>query len=632
MSRNLKKFIVASFDLLTIILSAVISIAFLFPFVFFPPHVILMIVGFTCLIYLVLGYIFNLFSRINHCTGITEVTILVSCLTLSFVISNSLAYNFIPEPLLSLRFYSLTYLFSVLSIVGSRLVIRLFFEYMHRKNKEPKIENQVRTLVVGAGDGGSVFISSLNRFPNKLNVVAVVDDDNTKQGSFLYGVPVIGKIKDIPTLVKTKDIEQITIAIPSLPAEAYEKIIDLCHNSDVIVNKMPYIENVLQGKLESNQFRDVDVVDLLGREEVKLDMEQISNELKGKTILVSGAGGSIGSEICRQISKFKPERILLLGHGENSIYQIDRELRGLYKNTIEIIPLIADIQDRERIFDIMLKFKPDRVYHAAAHKHVPMMEYNPFEAVKNNIYGTKNMAEAAKAAGVERFIMVSTDKAVNPPNVMGATKCIAEMIVTGLNEPGKTKFAAVRFGNVLGSRGSVVPLFQEQIKKGGPLTVTDFRMTRYFMTIPEASRLVIQAGTLVKGGEVFVLDMGEPVKIVDLAKKVVKLSGLTEKEIPVIETGIRPGEKLFEELLISSEKINEKVYDKIFVGKVVNKPLFTIMREVEAWSDLSQDDLKEQLISFANRSNDTHKPSQSVLNKNQNENKEMNLQNGYVRA
>lgn len=630
MSRNLKKLIVASFDLSTIILSAIISILFLVPFVYFPPSVIFISIGFTCITYLIVGNAFKIFSNINHRTGITEVMILVVSVSLSFILSNSFAINFVPEPLLSLRFYFLTYLFSVLSIIGSRMILRLYYEYTFRKNKEPVIEDQIRTLVVGAGNGGSIFIRSIKSFPNKLNVVAIVDDDQTIQGTFLFGVPIIGKIKDLPTIVRAKNVEQITIAIPSLPAEAYENIVDLCNQTDVIVNKMPYIEDILQGKLGSNQFRDIDVVDLLGREEVKLDMEQISTELYGKTILVSGAGGSIGSEICRQVSKFSPSKILLLGHGENSIYQIDRELRNLYNDTIEIVPLIADIQDRERIFDIMKKYKPNRVYHAAAHKHVPMMEYNPYEAVKNNVYGSKNMAEAAKAAGVDRFIMVSTDKAVNPPNVMGATKRLAEMIVTGLNEPGKTKFAAVRFGNVLGSRGSVVPLFQEQIKNGGPLTVTDFRMTRYFMTIPEASRLVIQAGTLVKGGEIFVLDMGEPVKIVDLAKKVVKLSGFTEKEIPVVETGIRPGEKLFEELLVDSEQTDQKVYDKIFVGKVVNKPLFTIMREVNTWSNLSPEELREELISFANDVNVTFENSQEQTGKNMLEKGELKLQGGYA--
>lgn len=279
---------------------------------------------------------------------------------------------------------------------------------------------------------------------------------------------------------------------------------------------------------------------------------------------------------------------------------IEKELRNLKHNGVEIIPIIADIQDRDRIFEVMEEHKPDRVYHAAAHKHVPLMEYNPREAVKNNIYGTKNMAEAAKAANVKSFVMISTDKAVNPPNVMGATKRIAEMIVTGLNEKGKTNFVAVRFGNVLNSRGSVIPLFKEQIKNGGPITLTDFRMTRYFMTIPEASRLVIQAGSLAKGGEIFVLDMGEPVKIHDLAKKMIKLSGKTEADIQVKETGIRPGEKLFEELLTNDEATQEQVFEKIFVGEVLNLPFHEVNAFVDSLDLLNDQELKKKLIKFAN--------------------------------
>ena len=364
---------------------------------------------------------------------------------------------------------------------------------------------------------------------------------------------------------------------------------------------MPSVEDIVQGTYEVNEFKEIDVTDLLGREEVKLDMEQIASQLSGQTVLVSGAGGSIGSEICRQIIRFSPKRILLLGHGENSIYLVHRELKPMAdKNQIDLVPVIADIQDRERIFEVMKTYKPDRVYHAAAHKHVPLMEYNPTEAVKNNIYGTKNMAEAAKAAGVQSFVMISTDKAVNPPNVMGATKRIAEMIVTGLNEKGKTNFVAVRFGNVLGSRGSVIPVFKEQIKNGGPITVTDFRMTRYFMTIPEASRLVLQAGSLAKGGEIFVLDMGEPVKIVDLAKKMIKLSGADREAIKITEAGIRPGEKLYEELLSTSENTKEQVYEKIFVGKVTNEPIDLVLDFVKDTEQLNDDQLKKQLVDFAN--------------------------------
>lgn len=318
---------------------------------------------------------------------------------------------------------------------------------------------------------------------------------------------------------------------------------------------------------------------------------------------MTGAGGSIGSEICRQVIRFNPRRLLLLGHGENSIYLIDRELRNNYQENItEIVPIIADIQDRKKIFAIMEDYQPEIVYHAAAHKHVPLMEYNPREAVKNNVYGTKNVAEAAKAAKVKNFVMVSTDKANNPPNVMGATKRIAEMIVTGLNEVGCTKFSAVRFGNVLGSRGSVIPVFREQIANGGPITITDFRMTRYFMTIPEASRLVIQSGALAKGGEIFILDMSEPVKIIDLAKNMIRLSGYSEEEIEIIETGIRPGEKLYEELLLDKERNDEAVFEKIFVGNITGYSIAEVMEFVEQLSD-DDKQLAKDVVAFANASN-----------------------------
>ena len=395
------------------------------------------------------------------------------------------------------------------------------------------------------------------------------------------------------------EVEQIVIAIPSLAPDDYERIVEYCQQTEVKVNAMPKYEQVITGKLSVSKLQEIDIADLLGRKEVKLDQQSLKSNIKCKTVLVTGAGGSIGSELCRQIAQFCPARLLLLGHGENSIYLIHKELSSRYKDDIELIPIIADIQDRERIFHIMETYRPDRVYHAAAHKHVPLMEYNPTEAVKNNIYGTRNVAEAAKAAGVAKFVMISTDKAVNPPNVMGATKRVAEMVVTSLNEEGKTLFSAVRFGNVLGSRGSVVPLFKEQIAKGGPITVTDFRMTRYFMTIPEASRLVIQAGALMQGGEVFVLDMGEPVKILDLAKKMITLSGHTEEEIQIQEAGIRPGEKLYEELLSAKEKVNDQVYEKIFVGNVQSLPKTEVDSYVDSLLTLGANDLKDSLVKFA---------------------------------
>ena len=498
------------------------------------------------------------------------------------------------------RYIVLSMLLSFLLVIASRLTWREIHEFVqHPSALLGKKVDGTKTLVVGSGDGASLFIKTAQQKSKDLKIVAIVDDDKNKQNTYLHGVKVVGTTEQIPEIVGNYEVEQIVIAIPSLAPDDYERIVEYCQQTEVKVNAMPKYEQVITGKLSVSKLQEIDIADLLGRKEVKLDQQSLKSNIKCKTVLVTGAGGSIGSELCRQIAQFCPARLLLLGHGENSIYLIHKELSSRYKDDIELIPIIADIQDRERIFHIMETYRPDRVYHAAAHKHVPLMEYNPTEAVKNNIYGTRNVAEAAKAAGVAKFVMISTDKAVNPPNVMGATKRVAEMVVTSLNEEGKTLFSAVRFGNVLGSRGSVVPLFKEQIAKGGPITVTDFRMTRYFMTIPEASRLVIQAGALMKGGEVFVLDMGEPVKILDLAKKMITLSGHTEEEIQIQEAGIRPGEKLYEELLSAKEKVNDQVYEKIFVGNVQSLPKTEVDSYVDSLLSLGANDLKDSLVKFA---------------------------------
>jgi FlaA1/EpsC-like NDP-sugar epimerase len=377
---------------------------------------------------------------------------------------------------------------------------------------------------------------------------------------------------------------------------------------------MPKIEDLMTGKVSVTSFRDVEVEDLLGRDPIELDLQSISAKLAGKTILVTGAGGSIGSEICRQVSKFKPKKLLLLGHGENSIYQINMELQNKYKDQFEIIPVIADVQDKVRIFEVMDEHRPQVVYHAAAHKHVPLMEYNPKEAVKNNIFGTRNVAQAAGTFGVNTFVLVSTDKAVNPTNVMGATKRCAELIIQEMDKQYDTKYVAVRFGNVLGSRGSVIPLFKKQIQAGGPVTVTHPDMTRYFMTIPEASRLVIQAGALARGGEVFVLDMGEPVKIVDLAKNLIKLSGYTEEEIGITFTGIRPGEKMFEELLNENEVYPEQVFPKIHIGKAKLVGEDKLQWLINNFEELAVNQVKETLLEIANSKYKENKNIEAIVN------------------
>ena len=588
-------------DSLLLIAANIAAAKFMKPFVAIPMDLILISIGLSIGFYLFYGSLFKVFTRINRYTNLREIIAIFSSLSASAA-SSILILLFINRRY-SLRLVIFAYLLSLLLIIGSRLIWRIYIET--KNMRYVSADSAKNTLIVGAGEGGRILYNSFlgSKTAQDIHVVGFVDDDPNKRNTYLSGKKVLGALKDIPELIEKYDIQMVTIAIPSLSRKKLRRIFELVESARVKVNTMPSIEELASGKISVSKLKTIDVVDLLGRDEVKLDIESIKDQITDKVILVTGAGGSIGSEICRQIIQFNPAKLLLLGHGENSIYLVDRELRTHHQNCpTEIVPIIADIQDREKINEIMEQYHPDIVYHAAAHKHVPLMEYNPKEAVKNNIFGTKNVAEAAKAARVKNFVMVSTDKANNPPNVMGSTKRIAEMIVTGLNEEGCTKFSAVRFGNVLGSRGSVIPVFREQIAQGGPITVTDFRMTRYFMTIPEASRLVIQSGALAKGGEIFILDMSEPVKIVDLAKNMIRLSGYSEDEIEIIETGIRPGEKLYEELLLDKERNDEAVYEKIFVGNIKG---YSIQKVMDFVKSLPQDDeqLAKDIVTFANASN-----------------------------
>ncbi|MDT2681905.1 MAG: nucleoside-diphosphate sugar epimerase/dehydratase [Enterococcus sp.] len=588
-------------DSILLVFANIASYYFMKPFVSIPMDFMQISIVLSIVLYWLFGWIFRVFSRINRYTNLREMIAIFLALTLSSFAT--IIILFFSKENYSMRLVVSTYFLSMFFIIASRLVWRLYIE---KKNSRCIPSEEVKnTLILGAGEGGRILYNSLlgSKTAGDINVVGFIDDDPNKRHTYLSGKKVLGSIKDLSELVEKYEIAMITIAIPSLSRKKLREIFELIEPLHVKVNSMPSMEEVASGKINLSRLKEIDVVDLLGRDEVQLDIDAIKDQITGKTILVTGAGGSIGSEICRQVIRFNPRRLLLLGHGENSIYLIDRELRNNYSECVtEIVPIIADIQDRKKIFAIMEDYQPEIVYHAAAHKHVPLMEYNPREAVKNNVYGTKNVAEAAKAAKVKNFVMVSTDKANNPPNVMGATKRIAEMIVTGLNEAGCTKFSAVRFGNVLGSRGSVIPVFREQIANGGPITITDFRMTRYFMTIPEASRLVIQSGALAKGGEIFILDMSEPVKIIDLAKNMIRLSGYSEDEIEIIETGIRPGEKLYEELLLDKERNDEAVFEKIFVGNITGYSIAEVMEFVEQLSD-DDKQLAKDVVAFANASN-----------------------------
>ncbi|WP_406685941.1 polysaccharide biosynthesis protein [Rossellomorea vietnamensis] len=494
------------------------------------------------------------------------------------------------------RLLAVTWMLHLMLIGGSRFVWRVY-----RDTFISMVDNRKRTLVVGAGAAGTMVARQLLKNDGDLVPVAFIDDNIRKQKLDILGIPVVGGVDRIEKAVAQYDIEHIIIAIPSLSKQELNNIFQECLKTKAKTQTLPMLEDLITGKISVNQFRDVQVEDLLGRDTVEIDMSSISEYVTNKVVLVSGAGGSIGSEISRQISQFNPKQLILLGHGENSIYSIEMELKESFAGKrIEFIPVIADLQDEKKMIQVMNEYTPDVVYHAAAHKHVPLMERNPEEAVKNNLIGTTNIAKAASWSGVKTFVMISSDKAVNPTSVMGATKRLSEMVIQSMDQKSSTRFVAVRFGNVLGSRGSVIPLFKKQIEKGGPVTVTHPDMVRYFMTIPEASRLVIQAGALAQGGEIFVLDMGEPVKIVDLAKNLIKLSGHSIEEVGLKFTGMRPGEKLYEELLKDEEIHEQQIYPNIYIGKTAHLYLEEIDEIIETFNDMDRVELREKLVSLAN--------------------------------
>ncbi|MEB7439145.1 polysaccharide biosynthesis protein [Enterococcus hirae] len=605
-TRKIKAISLVLLDSFLIILANYISFIFMVPFVIINRDYLAITLISSVVCYLFYSGIFKVFTRINRYTNLNELLGIFAALTFMLFSIFPLFYLFNQELMyqISLRLVVFSYIMSLLLIASSRLGWRVWVELKNKNGRSN--EKKVRILIIGAGEGGQLLYQSFlgSQIVNNIEVVGFVDDDCNKWGTYLLGKKVLGNTREINQLIQTFRINMVTIAIPSLPKKKIQQLVQSIENKNIKVNMVPSFEEVATGKINVSQLKEVDVIDLLGREEVSLDLESISHQLEGQTILVTGAGGSIGSEICRQVLAFEPAKLILLGHGENSIYSIHRELTTLDpQRKVEILPIIADIQDRERIFYLMEKYHPTIVYHAAAHKHVPLMEYNPTEAIKNNINGTKNVAEAAKKNHVKNFVMISSDKANRPPNVMGATKRIAEMLITSLNQSGETKFSAVRFGNVLGSRGSVIPLFKEQILRGGPIIVTDFRMTRYFMTIPEASRLVIQSGALAKGGEIFVLDMDKPIKIVDLAKNMIHLSGYTEEDIEIVETGIRPGEKLYEELLLEKEKKETQIFEKIFVGDIKGFSLKEVTQLIEQLPE-DESEAAKKVIAFANASNE----------------------------
>ena len=543
----------------------------------------------------IFSFKFHLYKKAWEYASIGELVIIFKIVTLSILAAAVVQQILVGE--VFFRLLAVTWSLHLLFIGGSRFCWRLT-----RDTFITMPSNKKRTLIIGAGAAGTMIARQLIKNQEvDITPVGFIDDDIRKQKLDILGIPVVGKVSDIEEQVQKLNIDNIIIAIPSLKKKELNQIFQECAKTTAKTQILPMLEDIVTGKISVSQFRDVQVEDLLGREQIKLDTEGISDYVTDKVVLVTGAGGSIGSELCRQITQFHPSKLILLGHGENSIYTIEMELKEKYRELdIEFITEIADLQDVEKMALVMSTYQPDVVYHAAAHKHVPLMERSPEEAVKNNIIGTMNVARAASWSGVATFVMISTDKAVNPTSVMGATKRLAEMIIQHMDRTSSTKFVAVRFGNVLGSRGSVIPLFKKQIQNGGPVTVTHPDMVRYFMTIPEASRLVIQAGALARGGEIFVLDMGEPVKIVDLAKNLIKLSGNTIEEIGIEFSGIRPGEKLFEELLNKEEVNDKQVYPKIYIGKTSELYIEEINEIISTYAVLDRKALRDRLISLAN--------------------------------
>lgn len=528
-------------------------------------------------------YIFKLYNSLWKYAGIYELMniIIASFLSNTFM----LGYVFLTRTPVPRSIFIITFFIDCFSIGALRLGYRVFRRII--RGEVILIRNNKKILLIGAGDAGASLINEFHLHPElKSTPVAIIDDSRGKQGKKLNGVTVMGTRNDIVRVAQEKDIDEIVIAIPSASPKTINELFSICSNTKCKVKILPSLSQLIDETVSVQKIRDVNIEDLLGRDPIKLDNNEIGSLISERVVMVTGGGGSIGSELCRQIAAFSPKQLIILDNYENNAYDIQNELLVKHPE-LNLVAVIANVREKPRLENIFRGYKPDIIFHAAAHKHVPLMEANPTEAIKNNIFGTLNVAECADKFGAKRFVMISTDKAVNPTNIMGATKRVAEMIIQAFSKHSKTEFVAVRFGNVLGSNGSVIPLFKKQIEQGGPVTVTDPEIIRYFMTIPEAVQLVLQAGAMAKGGEIFVLDMGEPVKIYDLARNLIKLSGFEpDVDIKIEFTGLRPGEKLYEELLLAEEGIEATKNNKIYVAKPLHTDLAILRREIECLRDI----------------------------------------------
>ena len=577
-----KKFIIFTLDVLIINSAYVISLNLRFDL--FVPHQYIDIYLNTFLIFTAIKFLFNFIAGIYKSlwkyTGVEELIKIFIATTLGSIscyIASAILNKQYPRSI-----EAIAWMITIILIGGSRIsyrIIRRLYVYLINRDMV-SCKRKKRILIVGAGDAGESIIRQLDSSKNKDYLpVALVDDDAGKLHKNIHGVQVKGNIAEINRIAEAEMIDEILIAMPSISKKALHEIVKNCQKCCCKIKTLPGIYEMIGGKVTVNDIREVKIEDLLGREEVKLNMDEISEYLINETILVTGGGGSIGSELCRQIAKFKPQKLIILDNYENNAYDIQNELIYAYpKLNLEVV--IASVREYDRIDSIFKTYMPSVVFHAAAHKHVPLMEHNPSEAIRNNVFGTYNVARCADKYGVRKFVLISSDKAVNPTNIMGATKRVCEIIIQTFDKNSRTEYAAVRFGNVLGSNGSVIPLFKKQIHDGGPVTVTHKEITRFFMTIPEAVRLVMQAGAMASGGEIFVLDMGEPVKIDDLARELIRLSGLEpDIDISIKYTGLRPGEKLYEELLLEEEGLIATKQEGIYVAK----PLHVSFSQMMLW-------------------------------------------------
>lgn len=565
-------------DMCGILISVLVSMILTWKYQNLDTSTVMLSIITYMLIHTVSFKLFRCYSSLWRYAGEEElVSILLACLV--YVIPVYIAHR-----LIGIDYSILFYIVSTILIIGYTGGLRLVYRTGRRfKTRMIVSQDSQRVLVVGAGSAGQMIINELKENPQLKKVpVGIIDDDINKIGRVIHNVKILGNTLQVKEIVEKENVDEIILAMANVDKARKSEIINICKETKCKLKTIPGIYEIIDGKVDIKKIRDVDIEDLLGREPIKVNMEEMSGYIEERTVLVTGGGGSIGSELCRQIASFNPKHLIIVDNYENNAYTIQQELIRKYEGKLNLSTIIASIREYKRMDEIFNEYKPDVVFHAAAHKHVPLMENSPSEAIKNNIFGTLNVARLADAYKVKRMVLISTDKAVNPTNIMGATKRAAEMIIQTINKNSETEFVAVRFGNVLGSNGSVIPLFKKQIAEGGPVTITHPDIIRYFMTIPEAVQLVLQAGAMAKGGEIFILDMGEPVKIVDLANNLIRLSGFEPGvDIKIEYSGLRAGEKLYEELLMSEEGLTKTANSKIFIGKPVEFDSKKVMHNLE---------------------------------------------------